>query len=274
MPSGLDKVRRGDSLVIPAMAYNAFVDAALDHRARQRSQERNATKAQPQNGIVQIKNESGADRSRFDVLGINGPIIKRVENEGGFLSAIALRGVMPTTAHAGRFAVLLDALKANSIGRAYIAGACLARVRMIDEAHTAADVDDSQGGQLASGTSGTAALLWVEPINERANPPVAWALIRFGGGGGASGATLAYAKIESSIGTTPPFIYTARVVTPSGGGAFGAPSGTDFDLHNLAEIGAGGTGVHAVPAGSIVAYWQDAGTGDRYFDRSFYRGTF
>jgi hypothetical protein len=94
------------------------------------------------------------------------------------------------------------------------------------------------------------------------------------GGGEVSSAALAYATIESSIGTTPPFVYTAANVAPLGSGAFDAPAGNDFDLYNLSEIGAGGTGVHAVANGSIVAYWQDAATGDRFFDRSFYRGTF
>lgn len=188
MTTGLNKARRGDPLTIPAAAYNAFIDAALDHRDRQRSQKRDADRSSPQTGIVLVKNESGADRSRFDILGITDPIINRIDNDGGFQERIALRGVTPTSTHLGRFVVLIDALPDDAIGRAYIAGACLARVRMLDEAHTSADIDDGQSGQLASAESGAASLLWIEPIEERDDPAIAWAVIRFGGGG-ASGFT-------------------------------------------------------------------------------------
>ena len=98
--------------------------------------------------------------------------------------------------------------------------------------------------------------------------------IAVGAGGGGGGAAMLFGRIESSMGTTPPFAYTARVVLPDGSGGFGAPIGIDFDLYNTAEIGAGGTGVHEVPVGSIVAYWQDASVGTYFFDRSFYRGTY
>jgi hypothetical protein len=631
---GLSKVRPGEPLRIPAKAYNAFVDAALDHQQRSMSTTGDALRDQKQSSFVLIKNESGAARAQFDVLGIDGPIITRANNPEAFRSRIALRGVTPTANHVGRFVILHDALPNGTVGRAYVTGACLARVRMQDEAHTAADIDDGQVGQLASGEGGAASLLWVEPVEERANPEIAWAVVRFGGavggtvtvsspviialltsvqrfseanpdlpayhwreaqvtadgtavekadgegsktipscdsivvdaenaaysalaapvvgnlpvsafdpengtmtvtiagtedtahtvsayriragtdfvvgggwadygnsgvlppgqapsfeftglplytdiyvtittntsdagsnhnryiirfgmngieaphlaveiadlndpsgallttpvtgdyggemadgvtdlaiawsaapgathyyvtagtvygdpnslpgtwnladhdvgstttdtitdapadgtpfwvtlwwrtapsfdwswnrwrititpspdrravnledintleeggaiipappvdetplsnpilvevlstkdsvgndrfvfvrseGGSAVGATLAYAQIESSIGTSPPFVYTARAVAANGTGGFGAPAGIDFDLYNLAEIGAGSSGVHAVPDGSIVAYWRDGATGERFFDRSFYRGTF
>jgi len=179
---GLSKVRAGEPLRIPAKAYNAFVDAALDQQQRSMSTNGDALRDRQQSSLVLVKNESGAARARFDVLGIDGPIITRANNGEAFRSRIALRGVTPTAAHAGRFVILHDALPAGTVGRAYLTGAYLARVRMLDEAHTAADVDDGDAAQLASGETGAVSLLWIEPIEQRDDPSIAWCVIRFGGG--------------------------------------------------------------------------------------------
>jgi hypothetical protein len=187
MTTGLNKVQPGMPLQIPAKTYNAFVDAARDHQQRQMSTSADAQRDKDPSNIVLVKNESGADRARFDILGVTGPIFSRADNAATFQDRIALRGVTPTSEHVGRFVVLVDAIPNGTIGRAYVSGACLTRVRMLDEAHALADVDDGSAAQLASSEAGAASLIWVEPIAERADPSIAWAVIRFGGGGGASG---------------------------------------------------------------------------------------
>jgi len=133
MTYGLNKVRSGDSLQIPAKAYNAFVDAALDQRQRSLSTTGDALRDQKQSNFVLVKNESGAARAQFDVLAIHSPIIARADNGEAFRSRIALRGVTPTAEHVGRFVILHDALPNGTVGRAYVTGACLARVRMLDD---------------------------------------------------------------------------------------------------------------------------------------------
>jgi xylulokinase len=70
----MKKARTGDPLVIPAQAYNAFVDAAKDFQQRTRHVGQQATPGYRSASIVQVKNESGADRERFDVLGLGDPI--------------------------------------------------------------------------------------------------------------------------------------------------------------------------------------------------------
>jgi hypothetical protein len=181
MSMTLQKVQPGAPLQIPAKTYNAFVDAARDHQQRQMSTSAGPLRDRDPANVVLVKNESGADRARFDILGIAGPIFSHADNAATFQERIALRGVMPTSAHAGRFVVLVDALPDGGIGRAYVSGACLARVRMLDETHTAADVADGDAFKLASDATGTAALVWMEPVAERSDPSTAWALIRFGG---------------------------------------------------------------------------------------------
>ena len=80
MTPALQKVRRGDPLVIPATTFNTFIDVAQDFQQRQRSARRRARREAQDTGIVPVLNESGGDRERFDVLGIQGPVITPTDN--------------------------------------------------------------------------------------------------------------------------------------------------------------------------------------------------
>ena len=76
MGDALRKVKPGDPLAIPAEAFNAFIDAARDVQSRRLAQRQGAQPAQdPGTTVVLVRNDSGADRDRFDVLGIAGPLI-------------------------------------------------------------------------------------------------------------------------------------------------------------------------------------------------------
>lgn len=184
MSASLRKVRPGDPLVIPAASYNAFVDAAFDLRNRQRTTGRDAVPETRQTGIVLVRNDSGADRGRFDVLGIAGPIIAPADNVEAFQERIAVVGVLPAAEHAGRFVILLEPLRAGALGKAVIAGAAIARVRMLDESHPCADVEPGESSHLVSAAAGAAGLLWVQPPEQRPDPDIAWAIVRMGGSAG------------------------------------------------------------------------------------------
>jgi len=104
----MKKVRPGDPLVIPAATFNAFIDAAHDFQQRQRSAEQDRYRELRQTGIVLIRNESGADRERFDVLGVAGTIVKPSDNADAFKERVALKGATPGTEHIGRFVAPLN----------------------------------------------------------------------------------------------------------------------------------------------------------------------
>jgi len=157
----LSKVRSGDPLVIPAATFNAFVDTARDFQERQRSATRDGLPDWRQTGIVLIRNDSGADRGRFDVLGVAGTVIKPTDNADAFKERVALKGVTPTAAHAGRFVILLEPVKNGLIGRGCVDGVCVARVKMSDEGHVFAEAKNGQADKLDSGAAGSACLLWV-----------------------------------------------------------------------------------------------------------------
>ena len=84
MSDALKKVQTGQALVIPAAAYNAFVDAALDYRQRASRVGREARPAFRQASIVLVRNDSGSDRERFDVLGVGVPVVDPVDDEDAF----------------------------------------------------------------------------------------------------------------------------------------------------------------------------------------------
>ena len=75
MSDSLKKVQTGQPLVIPASAYNAFIDAAIDFRQRTAHIGQGAQPAFQQATIILVRNDSGADRQRFEVLGVDGPVI-------------------------------------------------------------------------------------------------------------------------------------------------------------------------------------------------------
>ncbi|MCG3128250.1 MAG: hypothetical protein CHACPFDD_03127 [Phycisphaerae bacterium] len=277
MAGPMQKVKRGDPLVIPAATFNTFIDAARDFQQRQRSARRDAVREQRDTGIVLVRNESGADRERFDVLGIEGPIIERVDNEDEFKQRVALRGVVPSSPHPGKFAILLEPAKDQAIVRACVDGVCVVRVRMVDEAHTSADIAVGVASRLDSGDSGTARLLWVEPVEDRQDPEIAWTVARIGGGGGGS-VTAAFAMITSKSGTAPPFRYAAVQATMDADGAWTQVGGGAAynNVFNIEEQGAGGQWVNPLVVGDVVLIFAapDPGIDAFVCTRSHYRGTY
>jgi len=278
MPTALKKVRPGDPLVIPAATFNTFIDTARDFQERQRNTQRDAQRERLDSGVVLVRNESGADRERFDVLGIEGPIIERVDNEDAFKQRVALRGVVPSTPHAGKFAILLEPAKDQTIVRACVAGVCVVRVFMNDEAHTFAEVEVGQAARLESAESGTARLLWVEPVEDRQDPQIAWTVARIGGGGGGGAATAAFAMITSKAGTLPPYRYAAVEATMDEDGIWSqVPGGAAYNnVFNLEEQGAGGQWVNPLVVGDVVLIFAapDPGVDAFVCTRSHYRGTY
>ena len=177
MGDNFKKVQTGQPLKIPAETFNAFLDAARDFRARQQSRE---TQSQPtfrQSGIVKVKNSSGADRGRFEILGMDRPIFTPTDNLDTFQNEVTLVGVMPDgEKHLGRFCVLLEPLKTDAIGLAVIAGVCPVRVNVHEESDTFAEIKDGEATQLKSGGSGSATILW----KESGTGENKWAVVRLG----------------------------------------------------------------------------------------------
>ena len=159
----MKKIQSGQPLVISAAAYNAFVDAALDYRQRGSRVGQGSQPVFPQTGVILVRNDSGADRGRFEVLGLDVPVIAPDVNEEAFKNHLALAGVLPVAGmHEGRYAVLSEPVAAGGIGRAVVDGATVVKVTVADEAQAPgfAEIAGGDATVLAAGESGSAAILW------------------------------------------------------------------------------------------------------------------
>jgi hypothetical protein len=167
-----DHVKAGDPVRLRAPVWNALLDAA----AARQGEVGFGAESRPGRDTVLVKNASGADRERFDVLGIDSPVFTPAESAESFKNQVALKGVVPTEAnHAGRFIILLEPAKSGAIVPGILAGVSPVRVNVQDEDHEFADVADGQCGYLASGTTGAAQILWKE-----SGTGTKWAVVRVG----------------------------------------------------------------------------------------------
>jgi len=211
------KVSPGDPLVIPAAAYNTFVDTARDYLDRRNDQGQEAHPAARDSGIVLVRNDAGEDvTSRFAVLGIDGPVIAPADNADEFANRVILSGKVPYVAtHAGRFIILLEPLAAGAIGYGVVSGVTAAKVDVADEDHAFADVENENWSQLKSGATGAAQILW----KESGTGYNKWALVRLGNPAGAGTVfPVNLTQVGGSQGTTTaPASWTYDVVDAASG---------------------------------------------------------
>ena len=184
----LKHVQSGQPLRIPASDWNAIIDATRAHYEQQANVASSKSGGLPgqSTGIVYVKNDSGADQERFAVLGIDTPIILPGDSESGgheeeFKRQVALSCVMPVVpTHTGKFVILAEPLADGAIGRAYIDGVCVVRLRVLNNLNlgTQADVMDADSTVLELKAGGAAQVIWREEVTT--SPGECWAIVRLG----------------------------------------------------------------------------------------------
>lgn len=183
MSHDLRKVRSGQKLEIPAKAYNAFVDAAIDLRQRSHGTQQQSNLEQRSTGIMLVRNNSGEDMPRLSVLGLDAPVVSPTDNLQQFKNRAAMSASKPQSDHQGRFVILLDAIRQGAIGRAYVSGVCPAYVYVeseydgfvpIDNAY--ADITENDASKLTAKEEGSAQILWRE-----GGTGDQWAIVRLTG---------------------------------------------------------------------------------------------
>jgi hypothetical protein len=157
----INKVTTGQKVSFKAETFNTIADTVnLINRSRGRTGAPEAKRGGSGNTIF-VKNTSGSDIERGEVLGIDAPIMAPGTNEDEFLARVSFKGVTPDgDDHKGKFIVCADKIKDGDIGRGYIAGTCHAKVDIQAEADEFADIEDGET-LLKSGASG-AKILWKE----------------------------------------------------------------------------------------------------------------
>jgi hypothetical protein len=166
MPDDLRKVRSGDPLRLPAGAYNAFVDAAVDLRRRQGRGEAVAGPLveSAQRGIVLVRNDSGEEIEPYHAMAITGVLVEPGEDdqERTFQSRTPLTGDIATEETAGpAFVVALQPIKPNKLGRCVLTGVTVARVFITNETDTTCELAADET-VLASTPMGGIPILWKE----------------------------------------------------------------------------------------------------------------
>lgn len=187
--AGLEKVRDGDTVEYPAATHNAMIDAAIAHQATQSGTSGPPTfNQQTSNNFVLVQNktenpeetedpdEFDTNRQRFEILGIDGPVIEPDNNLQEFVNRRVMIGVVPTEKkHWGRFAILTQPIDRDRFGLACVSGIYVARVEIVKETHIFADVKTDEVMHLKSDDSGAAQILWKEE-----GLGVKWAVLRLG----------------------------------------------------------------------------------------------
>ena len=191
MSNAMKKVQSGQPLVIPAGAYNAFIDTALDFRQRTTHLGQGQQPAFAQASLVLVRNDSGSDLGRSEILGIDAPVIHPVDNEEAFKNRVAVSGITPVHAppayaprdkdsHVGRFVVLAEPVKSGKIGRAFAAGVCPVKIDVEAQYGPPCFVEIADGisSHLKLNPRGSATILWLE--GGGVYPGLQWALVRLG----------------------------------------------------------------------------------------------
>lgn len=175
----LERLKAGQRLDgIPARAWNAFVDAAEYVQALQSGLGGSTRRPARQSTIVKVKNNSGTDRDRFDVLGIDDWFPSPSQNANQFKTGPVLHGVTPDAdVHRGKFAILLEPAPAGKIVSGCVAGVCTAKVDVPSETElmTHADVKDGNAGSLLAEYYGSAKILKIQ-----SGTGIRWAQVHLG----------------------------------------------------------------------------------------------
>ena len=248
----LGNMQEGDSGLRSITVHNAMMEMYRwwkTHRGRDGPTLKQVVR---QTGIVLVANESGYDRERFDVLGISNVFPGPDDNLPAFENGPVLDGITPDIDdHVGKFAILQEPAVDEAIVPAVVSGVTVAKVDITDEDHGFAEIEDAEAGNLISGNSGLATILWKE-----SGTGVKWAVIRIGGGDGVS---MKWGKLDAAMdGDDPDGTVTVSIWDwNSGGTAWEDTGDNQTDVYPPFLLGAGkilGSGIRVLIA-KIGAKW-------------------
>jgi hypothetical protein len=170
-----DHVTPGDPITIRADTWNALLEGHRRMNAGELAPP--IDRPHPSADLFFVRNDAGADLARFAVVGLGAPLWTPAAALDAFKqSTSVMTGVSPTTAHAGRFAILKTPAKTGSIVPATAFGVTQARINLTSTTHTFADVEAGTTARLlSSATAGAAAILWAEGTTGEV-----WAVISIG----------------------------------------------------------------------------------------------
>ena len=163
-------VREGQAageVLTSAARVNLWTEAGLAHRRRMGGNTFDS-KLQPlTENEFYVKNETGADRNRFDIVAFEEPIYLRGDNESAFneRTQTYLKAIEPAWPdHFLSWGVLQESCKENKLARVRVGGIAVALVNFADAnattGHRFATIKDATYDYLDSAPCGMARILW------------------------------------------------------------------------------------------------------------------
>ncbi len=155
------RVTQGSPARFTARWFNRTCDVLEDFDRSQQNVDSSNTPTERE-GLILVRNDSGVDVDRYQVLGIADVIFDPDVDLAAFQNEWAISGAKPTTAdYTGYFVVTWQPIKNGEIGRAFIFGIVTCKVNIVTEGDQFADVSDNDVTKLKSDTfSGSAQILY------------------------------------------------------------------------------------------------------------------
>lgn len=116
------KVVSGQPLRIPASTFNTLLDTAADFKSRAHNRAAESTPFDTKNGLITVRNVSGVDCDRFEVLVATDIVVAPSENIDEFFSRFALDADLPIAGDQPWLVVLQEPIAAGSLGTALVCG--------------------------------------------------------------------------------------------------------------------------------------------------------
>jgi len=112
--------------------------------------------------ILRLRNDSGADREKFQVLCINEIVGGTAQDTDEQARQIYVSGINPNTGVARHApCVLLQDCRRNDYADVVISGPCFANVDMLDAGHNCVELVNADPTKLQSAESGPGGIIWV-----------------------------------------------------------------------------------------------------------------
>lgn len=135
-------------------------------------------------GIVTLKNESGDDRGRFEVMGLQEPLYTPGDNSVEFRNRTPLRGILPSYPEhqSPRFGVLLAPCPDLKIVKACISGLVPVRLAVTHEDDQYCGIEAGEYTHLLTG-GGEVPIIWKDESSEEDENGNRWGIVELGCGG-------------------------------------------------------------------------------------------
>lgn len=259
----MKRIEVGEKLKsFPAVTWNRLVEA---HEASQGGLRPGIDVAGRQAGsqvpvdqggmVVHVLNSTGAALKEFSVIGVGDPLFTPPATDladASILGGVQFEAVSPLEAsHRSAFALTLEPIGVERVGRAILPGATWARVNLLTENDRVCGVKDSQTQMLEGGT-GSTPILW----KPAAATGEKWCVVQLGGGAGGD-STMLVVTVQSPVAAL-----TSTFTVPQGAYrvVFGDETRSSITVHNTRN--------EALAPGDTLPVWKRAADADYEPDRA------